>query len=393
MTDQGRSTEVVRIDALVCGPGFQELLMEPRVIAIAERIASGRVVATPIVRAGDMNVIAGEDVVAAFCVLDNAEVLVELVHDGSFDDELPTELSPDSETRYGLGVASAAAERTEVTPVPAWRDLDAADVLADLHAQLDGQVDTAERVQAVQARGVTQKAAVAAVAVETGKSEHAVKKAANRAKRAKDKVAIETWGREQPEAWMAATAELRRTMTNASNAIRTAMSALSPLVGSAVAPGCDFPAIYGELKDRAANLRSMRPACVCAWCKNEPGLVVRCVACGGRGWLGEQAMSLVPKELAPPWSAMSGGRAVTLPELMADVTAVDAAAKKAANDVLDELQEVEGGRPLGMDAGPAMPARVDPSSFKALESGLREFVNEVLAEPEMRADDDDGDMW
>lgn len=309
MTSQGRSTEVVSIERLVCGSGFQERMAEPRVIEIAERIASGRDVATPIVRASDMNVIAGEDVIAALCLLEQAELKVELVHDGSFDDELPTELSPDGETRYGLGVASAAAERTEVTPVP----FEGPDPESQRHQALFGR-ETAERVQAVQAaQGVTQKAAVAAVAAETGKSEHAVKKAANRAKRAKDKVSIETWGREQPEAWMAATVELRRAMTTASNSIRTAMSALTPILETSV-PGVNQPALYEELKVHAAKLRANRPACVCAWCKNEPALVERCVACCGRGWLGEQKMALVPKELFPAGSAMAQGRSVELPE-------------------------------------------------------------------------------
>ncbi len=171
-----------------------------------------------------------------------------------------------------------------------------------------------ERVAAVQAQGATQKAAVAAVAAETGRSEAAVKKAANRAKRAKDKVSIETWGRQQPAAWMASTVELRRALTTASNSIRTAMSALSPLVGGAVVPGASLATFYQELKDTAASLRACRPACVCAWCKNESALVVRCVACGGRGWLGEQKMSLVPRELFPAGSAMAQGRPVELPE-------------------------------------------------------------------------------
>jgi hypothetical protein len=36
------------------------------------------------------------------------------------------------------------------------------------------------------------------------------------------------------------------------------------------------------------------------------------VACGGRGWLGERKMSLVPKELLPPGSAMAEGRPVKI---------------------------------------------------------------------------------
>lgn len=300
MSEQGRSTEVVRIDALVCGPEFLSLMDEPRVIAIAERLAiNGGSSTLPIVRSADMNVIAGEDIIAAHCLLDLDELQVELVHDGSLDDEPGTELSPDVETRYAGGAVSAAAERTDVTPAPVW------------NPDAEGQRATLERVEAVLAQLGTQKAAVAAVAAETGRSEHAVKKAANRAKRAKDKVSIETWGRPQPEAWMADTAELRRALTNASNSIRTAMSALSPLMGISV-PGANPAVAYEELKERASKLRDARPACVCAWCKNEPMLVARCVACCGRGWLGEKAMGLVPKELFPPGSAMAQGRPVEL---------------------------------------------------------------------------------
>jgi hypothetical protein len=389
MTDQGRSFERVRIDALVCGPGFQERMSAPRVIEIAERIASGRDVATPIVRASDMAVIAGEDVVAAFCVLDGAELEVELVRDGSFDDELPTELSPDSETRYGLGVAAAEAERTELTPVPVFETLSQSGKVVSVGVDHSGQLVALERVKAVQAKCATQRAAIIAVALETGKSEHAVKKAANRARRAKDKVDIQCWGRPQPEAWMAATAELRRTTTNASNAIRTAMSAVTTLMNGPPVPCVDLAGTYEELKARASKLRDARPACVCAWCKNEPALVVRCVACGGRGWLGELAMSRVPKELFPAGSAMAQGRAVEL--------------EPPKRDIFDELQEVEGGRPLyhGADSVPLEPAEVTVDDMR------RELAERAAAgwpkaedraarysEPEPSAPaDDDGDVW
>lgn len=321
---EGRSTEVVRIDALVCGPDFQELMSEPRVLAIAERVAiNGGSSTLPIVRAGDMNVLAGEDIIAAHCILDIDELTVELVHDGSLDDEPATEFSPHGETQCA---------RTEVTPPPVrthtpeeWAEMNRA-AEANLFASGAWQEPdplglrpdpnsshaTLERVAAVQAQVGTQSAAVAAVAAETGRSEHAVKKAVNRAKRAKDKVSIETWGREQPAAWLAATTELRRAMTTASNSIRTAMSALSPLVGDVLVPGVALASTYEALKTRAAELRAARPACVCAWCKNEPALVERCVACGGRGWLGEQKMTLVPRELFPAGSAMAQGRPVEL---------------------------------------------------------------------------------
>ncbi len=116
---EGRSTEVVRIDALVCGPDFQELMSEPRVLAIADRVAiNGGSSTLPIVRASDMNVIAGEDIVAAHCLLDIDELTVELVHDGSLDDEPATEFSPHGETQCA---------RTEVTPVPLLQEYDGSD--------------------------------------------------------------------------------------------------------------------------------------------------------------------------------------------------------------------------------------------------------------------------
>lgn len=434
---EGRSTEVVRIDALVCGPEFLSLLDEPRVIAIAERIGrTGAWDTTPIVRASDMAVIAGEDVIAALCRLDIDELRVELVHDGSLDDEPGTELSPDVETRYAGGAVAAVAERTDVTPAPFLEraraaaaeserlraEAEAAEALvhperASLHERTDvtpapvvlsefdsmevvmdhrlgvlsvsassgGQRATLERVEAVRAQVGTQRAAVAAVSAETGRSEHAVKKAANRAKRAKDKVSIETWGRPQPEAWMAATAELRRALTNASNSIRTAMSALSPALEAGV-PGIMLEVTHGDLKAMAAHLRSVRPACVCAWCKNEPTLVERCVACGGRGWLGEQKMSLVPKELFPPGSAMAQGRPVELEPPVADVT-VDGMLP-AYSEVVPELRAA-----MAQDAAPleSRSHTVEPVSAEHAEAAWDAL--EGASGGEAFLDDEDGGVW
>jgi len=432
----GRSTEVVSIVALVCGPDFQELMNEPRVRALAERVAiNGGSATLPIVRASDMEVIAGEDIIAAHCLLDIDELRVELVHDGSFDDEPSTELSPDGETRYALGEVARVVDRTEVTPAP-WTDPapgyeesllrlpePAASSVCVVAAVVPGmgaaQLATLERVEAVQAQAGTQKAAVKAVAAETGRSEHAVKKAANRARRAKDKVDIQCWGRPQPEAWLAPVRDLRRSMTSAANSIRTAMSSLSPLLDIAV-PGVDVASTYQAIKEAAVKLMNARPACVCAWCKNEPLLRERCTACHGRGWLSEKAMSLVPRELMAASAAMDCGQVVTvspadiyseaavapfdLPDLMHNVAAVDAAAKSAVEDYVPDVQTmaVMGWVPeSASERGSAGTSTAEVTS-EELRSELADRAAKGWPMEEARAvgpagalvlDEDDGGLW
>lgn len=151
------------------------------------------------------------------------------------------------------------------------------------------------------------------------------KKAAKRAQRALDRVSIETWGRTQPVPWTAATGELRRSLTMAANSIRAALSALSPLVGGAAVPGVDLVATYARLKGEAEALMRARPACVCAWCKNESALREGCAACSGHGYLSQENMGRVPEILKAPDIAMDRGRPVALEPVEAPVAEFDCA--------------------------------------------------------------------
>lgn len=295
------------ISALLVSDGFSERLARPNVIKLSESIRELTLLQAPIVRASDSRVAAGEDRVAACCLLDLEELVCRLVE--CSDEELEAIRKAENDCR---------------------RNVSADELLAMVEEEAEAQLTDAEAEAMIEAmsgtnsvtRGSTAKPgrkkekrtqAIEAVAAEVGRSTEAVRKATERAERKREAASIETWGREQPAGWLEQVSSVRAMMTEAAAKVQAAMAALTRVSDTGVLRPEVGLRLYADLKTEAHALRAARPSCVCAWCKNLPKVVKACTACHGRGYLSEEAAESVPEALKTPVAVMTGGRAEAAP--------------------------------------------------------------------------------
>jgi hypothetical protein len=158
----------------------------------------------------------------------------------------------------------------------------------------------------------TRTAAIEAVADETGRSTEAVRKAVERAAAKRALSSVEQWGTEQPGEWLEPVLAQRLALTDASDKIRAAMAALTRMQKKSPIDDALSWKLHEDLQARAHSIRMLRPACVCAWCKNRFEYVAECTACGGKGFLNEEQALAVPDELKTAHVAMRNGASVPL---------------------------------------------------------------------------------
>lgn len=282
----------VKIADLLCSPDFADRVDRPHVKALAESIRELVLIHPPMVRQSDGKVAAGEDRIAAHCVLERDEVRVTLI--GCSDEEL--EAIRAAENKHRRADVSSEQLLAMVEETAAFEALEPPN---DEPAKPGRPKE--RRTEAIEA-----------VADETGRSPEAVRKAVERAASKRAVASIEQWGTEQPEEWLAPIVAQRVALTNASDKIRAAMAELTRMQRKSPIDEDTSWRIHSELQAKASAIRLMRPACVCAWCKNRGDHVVECTACSGRGFLTEEQAAMVPEELKDPTRAMRGGKLTLL---------------------------------------------------------------------------------
>lgn len=335
----------VEIGNLVCSPGFEERTRKPHVAALAESIRDTVLIHAPMVRERDSQVVAGEDRVAAYCVLDRPEIRVTLVE--CSDEELEAIRAAENKFRRQDISAEELLARVEALaptipapgePVMEWEAASATALLDDMGLTIERHPLTGPG-RPKKARTV----ALEAVAEETGKSVESVRKATERAAAKRDKASIELWGTEQPTEWLDRVQAQRRLLTGASDKVTAAMASLTRLQTRSPIDDALSHELHLALQEKAHAIRALRPACVCAWCKNT---VPDCTACGGRGYLTESQAAMVPEELKAGSVVVVGGKVVTdvfdaplvsTPHTMPAITAAEADAAFA------ELERANGG--------------------------------------------------
>lgn len=301
------------ISALLCSDGFAERLTRPNVIRLSESIRELTLLQAPIVRASDSRVAAGEDRIAACCLLDLEELVCRLVE--CSDDELAAIGRAENDCRRNASAEELLAMVEEREAEPMNIEAFAMSPGAEWDPETDPVVvepslSRASHEQQVGRRGrkkTERTKAVEAVAADVGRSAEAVRKAAERAERKRENATIETWGREQPAVWLEQVSSARATLTEAASKVQAAMAALTRVADTGILRPEVGLRLYEDLKTEAHALRDARPACVCAWCKNLPTIVKTCTACHGRGYLSEEAAESVPDSLKAPEAVMVAG--------------------------------------------------------------------------------------
>ncbi len=320
MTIEIIGEQLVPIADLLCSPSFADRLKQPHVIALAESIRDTVLINPPMVRQSDGKVAAGEDRIAAHVILDREFVRATLIE--CDDDELEAIRKAENKHRRvelsaeellarveALGVAQAEPTTISFSTVlpddsyPTRATLDAA-----REAMREGPGRPKER----------RTVAIEAVAEDTGRSADAVRKAVERAKAKREVTSIELWGTEQPAEWLEPVLAQRVSLTGASDKLRAAMAELTRMQKKSPIDDKVSWELHEALQARAHLIRSLRPACVCAWCKNRGDYVAECTACGGRGFLTEEQLVMVPEELKNPHVAMRDGVSVPLAQEAAD---------------------------------------------------------------------------
>lgn len=290
----------VKIADLLCSPDFADRVDRPHVKALAESIRDLALIHPPMVRQSDGKVAAGEDRIAAHCVLERDEVRVTLI--GCSDEELEAIRAAENKHRRADVSADQLLAMVE-------------DMTVTIGPLPDGFTVGPGEIQVVREPGRPKERrteAIEAVADETGRSAEAVRKAVERAASKRAVASIEQWGTAQPEEWLAPIVAQRVALTNASDKIRAAMAELTRMQRKSPIDEDTSWRIHSELQAKASAIRMMRPACVCAWCKNRGDYVVECTACSGRGFLTEEQSAMVPEELKDPTRAMRGGTLILL---------------------------------------------------------------------------------
>lgn len=106
---------------------------------------------------------------------------------------------------------------------------------------------------------------------------------------------VETLGVEPDEGWMVKLVETAAQIETALRMVRQAKHHLESMPGPL--PKVSQQHLVSAADSLAAQLRTLKPATVCPYCKALEPLVEDCEACSGSGWLGEGQMSGIPREL------------------------------------------------------------------------------------------------
>jgi ParB-like chromosome segregation protein Spo0J len=274
----------LELGELVCSDGWAERLERKHVRELAENIKGLVLIHPPMVRSSDRVVIAGEDRVAACALNEETHVRVTLVE----CDDAELEAIRAAENRHRRSESGAellqlleeAEQAIAAPPAPE---------------------EAAEPVKRGRGRPKgSRNQAIERVAAETDRSVDAVRKAVDREERTRELATIELWGTTQPAEWLEPVLKRRAALTKAAEKLQAAMSTLTTLQKLAPISDQVSYSLHERLKEMAAELRGQRPACVCAWCKNEPALVEDCTACGGDGYLSQERAAMVPADLKSP---------------------------------------------------------------------------------------------
>lgn len=133
----------------------------------------------------------------------------------------------------------------------------------------------------------------------TGITEGAVRKAEQRAKKAKPKKkdwVPNTYGMELSDQFVAECRAIRTYLKDTRKRLSMAMQALDNLKRSTF----DYPAdqvqeVYESVLAGSERMAEIMPDALCPYCKGIQGLQESCGVCGGRGWVGK--LKDVPREL------------------------------------------------------------------------------------------------
>lgn len=315
MTIEIIGEQLVPIADLLCSPSFADRLKQPHVIALAESIRDTVLINPPMVRQSDGKVAAGEDRIAAHVILDREFVRATLIE--CDDDELEAIRKAENKHRRVELSAEELLARVEALGI----ELPGAEEFAPPMTQ--EAIESASQIPPVLREGPgrpkeRRTVAIEAVAEDTGRSADAVRKAVERAKAKREVTSIELWGTEQPVEWLEPVLAQRVSLTGASDKLRAAMAELTRMQKKSPIDDKVSWELHEALQARAHLIRSLRPACVCAWCKNRGDYVADCTACGGRGFLTEEQLAMVPEELKNPNVVMRNGVSVPLAQEAAD---------------------------------------------------------------------------
>jgi len=306
---------------LVYSDDFATRLALPRVRELADSIDALINIHLPMVRMSDMQVVAGEDRLAAHIILKRSTVLCDVVE--CSDEEVLLIRSAENERRRKEGADEIANRVAEVEramaaesyayetmedtePDPAIAAIDSLTPDALFHMPSDSATFERESAFGLPADFVpaeqrtepepvkrgrgrpkgSKKAhalAVEAVAAEVGRTAEAVRKVEERIRIKKECAVLEDWGTTQPPEFLDPLLEARVAFTDAAAKVQAAMACLTRLgTASALRDGV-LATSQESLRALAYQLRARRPAAVCAWCKNLSSMVGPCKACNGLG--------------------------------------------------------------------------------------------------------------
>ncbi len=305
-----------RIDELVCSDAFESRLGHAHVARLAESIRDRGLIHPPIVRADTMEVIAGEDRVAAHVLLNASHVLCDLVF--CSDEEVTAIREAENKHRRphtGAELLELVERKvkTILPPPPAPSHTPASMPplpLPPLEEPDVGRPKT-ERTKAIEE-----------LAAETGRSPEAIRKATERAAKKKAKEAavgapasgFETWGREVPAELLESTTKAHKALTEASSKVSAAIAALTKLQKEALIRDGLANQIAVMLQDAGRALRGARPSALCPWCKGQEKLLKGCAACFGTAYAVEATMDMIPATLRDPRIVMALGKEMRLAE-------------------------------------------------------------------------------
>lgn len=276
-----------------------------------------------------MQVIAGEDRVAAHHLLGLDEVLVDLVE--CSDEEVTALREEENDKRRSpaevkamvdelvaddgfrmMGSFEPLADDAYMAPAVEVGVEMSEDIMpADWEFNTDPEVTVQEAMNAEspkrpRGRPKTQKSkAIEEAAKKLGVTPNAVRKKIARVEPEGDAPPWNDWGREKPEIQEKAAAAYRL-INRARSQVLSAMKSVT-IAGKALAlPDDTATGIWDSLKATAEKLANARPTQLCGWCKGVPKIQKGCAACNGFGYLPSEA--IVPRELQKADVVMVHGR-------------------------------------------------------------------------------------
>lgn len=328
----------VFIESLYCSDEFHTRLQKPHVSRLADSIKAHGLIHPPVVRASDMQVIAGEDRIAAHHLLGLDEVLVDLVE--CSDEEVTALREEENDKRRspaevkamvdGLAASYIGGDATplESTPhsvpghedlveeVESWLDPSQTDPQEGVDTRFDNgwlgpstephSAIVGEPPKRPRGRPKGQKSkAIEETAKKLGVTPNAVRKKIARVEPEGDAPPWNDWGREKPEIQEKAAAAYRL-INRARSQVLSAMKSVT-IAGKALAiSDADTTETWEALKKTGERLASLRPTMLCGWCKGQPKVMKGCAACNGMGYLAEGVA--VPKDLQNAGVVMVFGR-------------------------------------------------------------------------------------